>query len=410
MMINAATALCFRRRATTLQRLLLLATLLLPATSVFATQAHDRGLLGKQFHGVSRLAVNCDRGQRLARAVRRARPGTTIIVRGTCNEQIKITKDRLRIRGVGGAAIDGNIGKVLHEGTVTVAGARRVRLENLEVRDGPDQGVVLTQGASAVLKGLHVHGHATVGVTVDASYAELADIDSSNNGTGFDFFTGAIVIGKGPLSATRNAGAGFEINAQSTFELRGSKVETSNNGGDGITLVNDSALVVLSFPESQGSGVHAQGNAGAAGLFVANSHLAVVGSNTAGSGANVFEVAGHGVGMLFIASNFSVPFATAQFNVHDNGVGILLSDNSDAFLVGGLNVTANGVGLLGDGAGVVRLQQNPNNPSSLVGNAGTDVLMTFGSRIDLRADVTVGAFACDPTSLAAMTPTSVPCP
>ena len=359
------------------------------APAVTGRTQHATHVLG------NRILVNCDRGQRLSRALRWARANTKIFVKGICREQVKITKDGIQLRGVRDAVIDGDIGRTLHEGVVTVDGARNVVVRDLEVRGGPDQGIVVAGGASAMLANLDVHDHQTVGVTVDASYVELSDINAHENRTGFDFFTGATVIATGPLTASDNAGAGFEVNAQSRLELRGSIVETANNGGDGMTIVNDALLVILSFPESVGSGVVAKNNAGAAGIFVANSSVSVVGSNFTGSGANVFDISGHGVGMLFIAANLSEPFATAQFNVASNGVGMLFTDSSDAFIVGGLNVSGNQIGILGDGAGVLRLQQDADNPSEITNNRELDVLMSFGSRIDLRPDVTVGSFVCD---------------
>lgn len=378
------------------------------AQAALAEPSRDRNLSVQSHQKSPQVRVNCDRGQRLARALSQVNPGTTINIRGTCYEQINIVTDDVRLRGVDGAVIDGDIGRVLHEGTVTIDGAQRIRLESLEVRNGPDQGVVVTRHASAILQDLDVHGHQTTGIVVDGSYAELSSVDSHHNGIGFDFFSGAIVIAKGPLSATDNGDAGVAVNAQSILELRGAILETSRNGGDGITLVNDSELAILSFPEAQGSGVTAAANGGAAGLFVANSHLTVVGSTSAGSGANQFDISGHGVGMLFIAGNFSMPFATGRFNISNNGVGVLLTDNTDAYLVGGLNVTGNQIGILGDGAGVVRIQDNASNPSSITGNVDADVLMGFGSRIDLKPEVSVGVFVCDPTVLTAQG--SLPCP
>ena len=353
-----------------------------------------------------RIHVDCDRGHKLQRAVERARAGTTIFVHGTCAEQIIVTTDGLQIRGVRGAAIDGDIGKILYEGTLTVAGARGVVISDMEVRNGPDQGIVIQKDASAELHNLSVHGNATIGVAVDASYAELANVVADDNGGGFDFFSGARIIALGQISAKGNRGSGLAVNGNSSLELRGSIVETSENGGDGVTLVNDSSLLILSFPESQGSGIEARNNRGAAGIFVADSTISVVGSQFFGSGANVFEISGHNVGMLLIASNLASPFATAKFEVSGNGVGILMTDNSDATVVGGLNVRNNQVGLIGDGAGVLRLGSTASNPSTVRGNAGVDVQMGFGSRIDIQAGVEIGSLVCDRTVL---TPKG-PCP
>ncbi len=376
---------------------------LLVATSLQAEEKPNDHTLQKPQKRT--LHVNCDKNQTLSRALKRARSGTRIVFQGVCNEQILIKTDHIRLQGVDGAVIDGNTGHALHEGTVTIRGAQGVRLSNLTVRNGPDQGIVVQGQASVALKNIETHGNATVGVTIDASYAELKNVRSFDNGSGFDFFTGATVIARGPLVATSNRGAGVQINAKSTLELRGAIVTTEFNGGDGVTLVNDSHLVILSFPESVGSGVVATGNGGAAGLFVANSSISSVGSQNAGSGSNVFSVTKHGVGMLFISSNLASPFGTARFEVAQNGIGVLFADNSDATVVGGLHVRSNHIGVLGDGAGVLRLRQSALNPSEISGNAEEDVLMTFGSRIEIGADV-AGSMTCDPTVL---TPGG-PCP
>ena len=44
-----------------------------------------------------RRTVRCDRGHKLARALSRAKPGTTIRVRGHCSESVVVTTDDLTI-------------------------------------------------------------------------------------------------------------------------------------------------------------------------------------------------------------------------------------------------------------------------------------------------------------------------
>lgn len=392
----------------TLVSLASILALMLGATSGWAKTGTPADASGKASLD-TRWWVDCNRGDRLAHALGRARPGARLWVRGVCNEQVRISKDDIRITGVDGAAVDGDIGERRFEGTVTVAGARGVVIRNLEVRNGPDQGIVVRAGSSARLSHVTARGNATVGITVDASYAELDNVAAKDNGAGFDFFTGATVIARGHLAAIGNQGAGVAINGNSCLELRGSVLEATGNGGDGVTLVNDSDLLILSFPEAQGSGVRAIGNRGAAGLFVANSSLAIVGSSFVGSGANVFEVSNNYVGMLFVSANLASPFATAKFNVSDNETGIVFADGTDATVVGGLNVTDNDIGMIGDGAGVVRLSPDERNPSTVVGNDSADVLMLFGSRIEIKPGVDVGIFSCDTTVL---TPPfgAAPCP
>ena len=348
----------------------------------------------------ARIDVNCDKQQSLGRALKRARPGTTIVVTGVCHEQVQIRKDYIRLRGMHGAVIDGGIGEVVYPGTITVKGARGVVIKNLTVQNGPDQGIVIEGNSSALLQDVSTTGNATVGVTVDSSYAELINVNASENGTGLDFFTSATVIAQGGLTAANNAGPGVAVNGNATLELRGTIVEAHNNGGDGVLLVNNANLMILSFPESQGSGVRASGNRGSAGMFVANSNIAIVGSQFFGSGANFFDIKDHsGPGMLLISSNLASPFATAKFNLTSNGAGMVLVDNTDVTIVGGLQISGNfGPGIVGEGAGVLRIEQDATNPSAITGNFAPDLVLSFGTRLVLDEHI-ANAVICDGTVL-----------
>ncbi|MEQ9452894.1 MAG: right-handed parallel beta-helix repeat-containing protein [Pseudomonadales bacterium] len=345
----------------------------------------------------ARVHVDCDKQQSLGQALQHARPGTTIFFTGTCHEQIQIREDYIRLRGMHGAVIDGGIGEILFPGTITVQGARGVMIKNLTVQNGPDQGIVIEANSSALLENVTTTGNTTTGVTVDSSYAELKNVNANENGSGFDFFTSATVIAQGALTAENNSGGpGVAVNGNATLELRGAIVETHNNGGDGVLLVNNANLMILSFPESQGSGVRASANRGNAGMFLANSNVAIVGSQYAGSGANFFDIKDHqGPGMLLISSNLASPFATARFNLTSNGAGMVLVDNTDVTIVGGLQISGNfGPGIVGEGAGVVRIEQNPDNPSAISGNFAPDMVLSFGTRLVLDEHI-ANAVICD---------------
>jgi hypothetical protein len=52
--------------------------------------------------------VNCDEpGQTITKALKTAQPGDTIRVRGTCEETVTITTDRLTLHGIDNATIQG---------------------------------------------------------------------------------------------------------------------------------------------------------------------------------------------------------------------------------------------------------------------------------------------------------------
>jgi hypothetical protein len=54
--------------------------------------------------------VKCDKGQMLTEALRKAKPGDTLQVTGTCHERMTITTDRLTLDGGGSAVLDGGGG------------------------------------------------------------------------------------------------------------------------------------------------------------------------------------------------------------------------------------------------------------------------------------------------------------
>ena len=51
--------------------------------------------------------VKCDKGQTLTEALKKAKPGDTLQVTGTCHERVIITTDRLTLDGDGSAVLDG---------------------------------------------------------------------------------------------------------------------------------------------------------------------------------------------------------------------------------------------------------------------------------------------------------------
>ena len=56
------------------------------------------------------IHVNCNDGKTLKQALRRADPGDTIRVIGTCTERVTITTDRITLVGSGSAVLDGGGG------------------------------------------------------------------------------------------------------------------------------------------------------------------------------------------------------------------------------------------------------------------------------------------------------------
>ena len=339
--------------------------------------------------------VRCDRGRSLSRALAWARPGDTLKIYGTCVESIVIRTDRITLKGINGAAIDGGSGA--SEAVVLVDGARGVRIESLNIVNGTDQGILLQRQAEAVLEGLNLSMHGTVGLSVDRSHVEIEDIVLDGNRVGgIDAYSGSTVLARGEISAINNGGDGLAVNGKSLFELRGATVTASMNGGNGVSIINDSRLMIFSFPEAQGSSITSDGNV-FAGIALLGSELGVVGSQFFGSGANVISGTNNLTGFFISAGGILSPHATGRFVAAGNNAGMIVEDNASLLIVGGLDLSQNGTGLSAIGAGTLTVVSVPPNPSRIVEN-DDDVEFGFGTRATLQF-VEVGRIACDGTEL-----------
>lgn len=339
--------------------------------------------------------VRCDRGEKLSRALSRAREHDTIKFSGTCFESIVIRTDNLTMLGVHGATIDGS--QSPGEAVVLVDGARTLRLAEFTVQNGSDQGILATHQAQGVLSNLTAQNNGTVGLSVDRSHLEIENLALDNNQTGgMDAYTGSTVVARGTLSAVNNGGDGLAVNGKTFFELRGASVTASQNAGSGISIINDSRLQIFSFPEAQGSSINADNN-GFAGIGILGSELGVVGSQFFGSGANVISASNNIFGFFAPAGAILSPHATAKFVATGNGVGMLMEDGASALIIGGLNLTQNGAGISADGAGTLTLVSVPPNPS-VVDTNQADFDLRFGTRATIDG-VTLTTVFCDDTVL-----------
>lgn len=359
-----------------------------------AADTGKRGWSERTFH------VNCDKGRRLSHVLTRTRPGDTIRLRGTCSERVRIETHELTIVGIGSPTIDGRGTKAdaRHPGLVTIAGAHGLHIDNLQVQNGPANGIAVGPGSHVTLSRVSARRNAGTGLTFDNAQAGIENIDSDGNGFGgIDAFTNSTIVASGRIAATDNAGPGIEMNAGSVFELRGADVTASNNGGDGVLLVSGSLLTVLSFEQSQGSSVTADGNGGN-GMTIATSSVNVVGSQFFGSAANRFTLTNNMNGIFMPGGAINNPFGTARFIAsHNVDSGITAIDGGSILAIGGLELASNRVGLIADAAGTLTLVSLPPNPSVIDGN-GVDVSLSFGTRATFSG-VQLSTIDCDETVL-----------
>lgn len=348
--------------------------------------------------------VNCDVGQSINKALRRAEPGATIVIRGTCRERVVITQP-VTLDGGGSAVVDGRAGAtraqlpVLQEldGVVVIDGVTGVALLGLTVQNGVSNGIVAARGAAVMLNDVTIRDNAFTGIVVaDNSTAEAINSSTRSNGeAGFDVFTSSSLILRGTFVTSGNGINGGGMNGQSILELRGAQVTVADNPVFGIIAGSRSQLAIFGFQASAGSTLHVSGS-GFAGIGIADSSLTIF-SDT------VITARDNGIGLLVVGGQVGTPSEQATFVLHDNGVGMSLSSGTSTFLRMGLNVHDNATGVSVDDSSL-SLEAAPGLPTSIVNN-GTDVQLAFGARSTIR-NFTIGtALVCEPSVLSRGTST-----
>ena len=195
--------------------------------------------------------VNC--GVRsLADAVEHAQGTNPVITfSGVCGS-IVITKDGVTLQGVSTAVIEGGG----QQDAVTVAGASRVTLAGIDVRNGVN-GIVAVNGAHLSIFDVSVHQNSATGITLQTgSSAVLADVTiSANRVHGLDVRSGSAATISGTeqanttLTAEGNGVFGINVNAGS-FTLSNATVTARGNAlgvqiaTGGNAFINDVRSVI----------------------------------------------------------------------------------------------------------------------------------------------------------------------
>ena len=333
---------------------------------------------------------------------------------GVCGPVV-INTDGITLQGVGNAVIDG--GGLAD--AVTIAGASRVSLESLEVRNGIN-GLVAVNGAHFSLTTVNVHENAVFGISIQTgSSAVLTNVASSQNGLhGLDVQTGSAATVMGSLTVSGNSVFGINVNG-SSFTLSDAIVTASGNAL-GIQIATNANA----FINDSSSVINTTNNFAVGLTVVSGAHLVSFGGTINSSGnpvagvsvnskagldldaASQLNTSNNGEGLLLQDDSVMTVFNTPQFsgaqgfstiNAHDNTLsGVRVLTGSTLTLVNQARVIGNQNGTFGlvadNGAGLTLVN------STLTGNATSDIQLIFGTRADVRT-TTVGTYTCDATVL-----------
>ena len=239
------------------------------------------------------INVDCDAGGTIASVYSTAKPGDTVLLSGTCKEQVNIPPELTRV------TFDGQKkATVVHPGGQQASPhafynrGKEIIIKNLTVTGGQD-GIHLSGPASAVIdgclvtknsgRGIHIDKGSVVrilnttvemsgGIGIDvtgASYAYIGlfiprvpalspNIIRNNGGPGINIerTAGAWIVGN-TISGNKESGIAVHRNAQA--DVIGNKID--GNGGDAITVMFNSGVNFDSEPRKDGPN-QGQGNAG----------------------------------------------------------------------------------------------------------------------------------------------------
>jgi parallel beta-helix repeat protein len=267
--------------------------------------------------------LTCGPERTIGQALNTLKPGDTLLVSGTCNENVEIGEEfqRITLDGQGAATIHGDASA--H--AVTIRG-HGITIRGFGVTGGSPQGINVQDGGSAVIDGNVVQNNARNGIGVFRnSSADIINNTIQNNAVA------GIVVDS--VSSARIGWAGPPNNRLSVPNT------IHNNGAQGIQVIRGSSAQIYTNT--------IQGN-GANGILVdRNSHAQVAGNVITGNaGDGIRGTRGVGVDIGTDAAH-----ATPQFDDDTNtgtnggfGVNCMIAGFVDgrlgalAGLAGGKNV------------------------------------------------------------------------
>lgn len=215
--------------------------------------------------------VTCGPKETIGNALKKLKPGDTLLVSGTCNESVEIGAELTRIilDGQGKATISG---PDKNTPAITVLG-REVTIKGFTVKGGR-QGISIVRGGTAVVDGNTVENTGRTGVTVSqnssaqiinntirnnpnqgilvagSSFAWIGFLDNvedttakpntiQNNAVGIEVDRGSAArIHGNIITGNKRAGVGVERGSQA--DIGGNTI--NGNGGDGIFMVGNSTV------------------------------------------------------------------------------------------------------------------------------------------------------------------------
>ena len=292
-------------------------------------------------------AVDCGAGDTIADAMAQAQPGDTIMLTGTCSENVVVTTDDLTLDGGGSAVIDG---AGIDRWGIDVTGRQRVTLKGLTVANAHAIGITITEASGVWMEDVTVR---------NTRRNAAADVD----GTGIFVGNGSSLMLAGAIAANDNTGHGILVWEGGDAALLGNhtprgrllppaSLEANRNGENGIFIAASSSLLAISSVAANTT-LHAKNNTyGGIGVLQSSS-LIVIGADieATNNGGSGLDVTGAGAAQFWGSSALSKTASglfdgnggaginvsgSSSFGVWDDGVAVNITSTNNSWR--GLNV------------------------------------------------------------------------
>jgi parallel beta-helix repeat protein len=249
------------------------------------------------------VKLTCSAKDTMGNAVKKLKPGDTLLVSGTCNENLEIPFEasRITLDGQGKATISGPDSSTP---TITIRG-RGITIKGFSITGGRE-GIQVPGGGEALIDGNTIQGVGRFGIQVNRQSSAVIVNNTVRNNTGNGISIGGssyVLVGirtgldktTSPNTIENNGGAGITVGRSSSARIVGNTIR--NNKGHGVLITRASQADV--------SNSNIEGNAGN-GIDLSQNSAVSLG---VGTGTGIFDLAN----------------TTASNN---GGVGIRCSKNS----------------------------------------------------------------------------------
>ena len=328
------------------------------------------GMPGSTSADPATFTVDCSKGQTIMGAVERAdlREPLTVVVRGTCTESVRITRDRVTLQGdpgVGGAVSAPDVAT-----DPLVISARGVAILDLVVTGGQNGILALRQSEVVIrgttIEGAGVNGVRAVGAAVRLNHSPPRPCIVQHSGdSGLRAELGAEVTVNN-CQFIANAGQGMIALQNSTLVVNSSVVR--DNGSNGLAVVQGS-YVLLGSPTITGNGTDPtkEGNGVSLNHGDVSINGGLIGNNRQG-------------GVLATLSSVGL-YGGVEITGNEYGVGGYLATTLD--IVGGSISNNTGLGVWCN-ANCTAASQG----ASINGNGSDGIMLLWGSRLMLMSTPT----------------------